>query len=204
MGAYIPMLTSQAKDLGFLPKDLTCSYFLAHCPDYWSPLEIYRDLNHGHQLNKIAPPVILHELLVESGMVSAGATASSVKVDLIKAAGAVHDLKFHNIGNILDVIYGGGQTEFVYGSREYRIEDLLRVAKMISAAAEKMERATVEGIQEVGKFHVLGRRSLGRFLGITLDEDPLIDLFCADGSEESDPRFQPLVHVGNVYYVVPC
>lgn len=177
-----------------------CLFFLANRPEYWTNLEIYRDLNYGYQIHQEDDPKLLTEALKQTRVLSVDTLTSITHVNLSKCEEVAREIKFQNTAQLLIPIYGDLQTEFEFNGKAYPITDLVCTAKQISAAADRIENRCRSG--EVLMF---GPKGLYRFLNIQRNKEPLVELFCFDcsGDEDLDPRFLPLVKNGNIYYLIP-
>ncbi|HMM22391.1 MAG TPA: hypothetical protein PKA10_16840 [Selenomonadales bacterium] len=156
-------------------------WIMTHTCDYWTKFEIYRDLNIGYFYRNDTTLTDTINLFEISGLLTRECNNEIFRFDFARAESYYAELESFKTGQMLGFLYGDKNTEFEYKEYNYKIRELLELAKALIEFAQRKDKLNFKETHPP-ILRTITSRQLLRMIGLspTSERNKLLALFCFD------------------------
>ncbi|WP_019601231.1 hypothetical protein [Teredinibacter turnerae] len=182
-------------------------YFLELTNKCWRKIEVYRDLNYKHYINREENIDALLDIGKKTGFISDPNNNGDVlRFDFANGNEFQNEINLKKSRALISIVYGGFDTTFVFKENPYRTQDLVDIHDTICSFCRIMQKENKKYISR-GDVNIFSgnKEKLLSVLKISKSKSDLIDLFSLKiNNNTSLPSERlPIIKTGGTYHVIP-
>ena len=182
-------------------------FFLELTNTSWRKIEIYRDLNYKHYINREENIDAILDIGKKTGFISdLNNNGDILKFDFANGYEFQNEINLKKSATLISIVYGGFDTSFTFKGKTYRIQDLIDVHETIFSFCRAIQKENRKHIAR-GDANIFSgnKEKLRSALKISERKSDLIDLFSIkiDNTTSLPSARLPIIKIGGTYHIIP-
>lgn len=182
-------------------------FFLELRNKSWRKIEIYRDLNYKHYINREENIDAILDIGKKTGFISdLNNNGDILKFDFANGYEFQNEINLKKSATLISIVYGGLDTSFTFKEKTYRIQDLVDIHETIFSFCRAIQKENKKHIAR-GDANIFSgnKEKLLSSLKISKRKSDLIDLFSIkiDNTTSLPSARLPIIKIGRTYHIIP-